>query len=62
MSDNEYEVSSLDVFKLSKDSGCSAYDCEFIALAKDLGIPLITSDKKILKAFPEYTLSLNQYI
>jgi predicted nucleic acid-binding protein len=62
MSDNEYEVSSLDVLKLSKDSGCSAYDCEFVALAKDLGIPLITSDKKILKAFPEYTLSLNQYI
>ena len=62
MNDNEYDVTSLDVLKLAELSGCSAYDCEFVALAKDLGISLITSDKKVLKAFPEYTISLEDYI
>ena len=62
MNDNEYDVTSLDVLKLAELSGCSAYDCEFVALAIDLGISLITSDKKVLKAFPEYTISLEDYI
>jgi predicted nucleic acid-binding protein len=62
MSDYEYDVTSLDVLKLAALSGCSAYDCEFVALAKDLRIPLLTFDKKVLKAFPKYTISLENYI
>ena len=62
MNDNEYDVTSLDVLKLAELSGCSAYDCEFIALAKDLGIQLVTSDKQLLKAFSQYTISLENYI
>ena len=62
MNENEYEVISLDVLQLAESSGCSAYDCEFVALAKDLGVSLITSDKKVLKAFPQYTISLDKYI
>ncbi|MBD3290010.1 PIN domain-containing protein [candidate division KSB1 bacterium] len=59
--DNEYDVSSLDVLRLAQASGCSAYDCEFVALARDIDVPLITSDKKIIKAFPEYAVSLESY-
>ena len=62
MNGNEYNVTSLDVLKLAEKSGCSAYDCEYVALAQDLGIELVTSDKKILKAFPEQTISLEVYI
>ena len=62
MNDNEYDVISLDVLKLAELSECSAYDCEFVALAKDLDIPLITLAKKVLKAFPQYTISLDGYI
>lgn len=58
---NEYEVSSSAVLKLADMSGWSAYDCEFVALAKDLGISLITSDNKLLKAFPENTIDLETY-
>jgi predicted nucleic acid-binding protein len=29
----EYEVPSLDVLRLVESSACSAYDCEFVALA-----------------------------
>lgn len=52
MADNEYEVSSAQVMQLVNSSGCSAYDCEFVALARYLNVPLITSDKKILREFP----------
>jgi predicted nucleic acid-binding protein len=48
----EYEVDSLDVLTLVQASDCSAYDCEFVALAKRLGAKLVTMDKKILHAFP----------
>ena len=62
MNDNEYDVTSLDVLKLAEISECSAYDCEFVALAKDLGIKLITLDNKVLEAFPQDTISLENYI
>jgi predicted nucleic acid-binding protein len=49
--ENEYEVNSFQVLKLAKISGCSAYDCEFVSLAKDLGLPLLTEDKKNTRTF-----------
>lgn len=48
----EYLVNSLDVLQLVQQSKCSAYDCEFVALAQSLNVPLITMDKQILKNFP----------
>ena len=55
---NEYAMDSLDVLTLVRDSDCSAYDCEFVALAKRLGVRLITLDKKVLNAFPLIAQSL----
>lgn len=54
----EYEVDSFEVLRLAQASECSAYDCEFIALAKRLAVPLVTSDKKVLRAFPNIALAL----
>jgi len=54
----EFEVHSSEVLKLVRDSGCSAYDCEFVALAGRLGTTLFTQDKKVLAAFPERTARL----
>lgn len=62
MQNHEYEVASDQVLNLAAFSGCSAYDCEFVALAKDLALPLITVDKQILKRFPETAVSLEQFI
>ncbi len=42
---NEYKINSSRVLQLTKESGCSAYDCEYISLAQDLDVPLITLDK-----------------
>ena len=46
-------VDGSSVFSLVMQSGCSAYDCEFVWLARDLGLPLVTVDKKALNAFPD---------
>lgn len=54
----EHDVSSRAVLELVKDSDCSAYDCEFVALAKALGVKLVTADKKLLRAFPSVAMGL----
>lgn len=62
MLENEYEVSSIQILHLVNTSICSAYDCEFVALAKLLDIPLITSDKKIINAFPGIAQTIHDFI
>ena len=58
---NEYAVSSSRVIELAFASGCTAYDCEFVALAEQLRVKLITSDKKLLLAFPKSAISMAQF-
>ena len=55
---NEHDVDSQRVLELVRDSDCSAYDCEFVALAIQLDVKLVTMDTKLLKAFPKRALSL----
>jgi len=62
MKGREYEVASFQVMELVASSECSAYDCEFVALAEDLRTTLVTVDKKILKEFPRIAVSLDEYI
>ena len=62
LKENEYEINSMQVLSLSRSSGCSAYDCEFVNLAKDLGVFLVTQDNKVLQGFPETALSMSQFL
>jgi predicted nucleic acid-binding protein len=55
----EFEVESLAVLELVRDSDCSAYDCEFIALAMRLDTIMVTMDKKLLRAFPKRAIALS---
>ena len=48
----EFGVDSRSVLQLVSESQCSAYDCEFVALAQNKGCPLYTMDKKLLQQFP----------
>lgn len=57
----EYLITSDLVLELAAGSNCSAYDCEFVALAKEFKIKLVTSDKKILLNFPNISVSLDSY-
>lgn len=58
---NEYSVPTERVIKLVLASDCTAYDCEYVALALDLGVPLVTADKQVLKAFPKIAVSLANF-
>ena len=58
LSSKEYEIDSYAVLELVRKSDCSAYDCEFVALAVQLGIRLATMDKKVLRNFPEHSFSI----
>ena len=58
LSGSEFEVDSRAVLELIGDSNCSAYDCEFVALAIRLDTKLVTADKKMLRAFPNRTMAL----
>ena len=55
---NEYEIPSALIMELVSSSQCSSYDCEFVALARYLGVPLVTADNKILREFPNIAISL----
>ena len=48
--------------ELAKRSRCTAYDCEFVALAKRLGTGLVTSDRQVLSAFPETAVSPEAFV
>jgi predicted nucleic acid-binding protein len=58
----EYQVYGPHILELVLSSKCSAYDCEFVALAKELNVKLLTEDKQILEQFPEQAVSLKDYV
>lgn len=62
MRGREYEVTSHHVLDLVASSQCSAYDCEFVALARDLDVPLVTVDKLILSHFGDTAVELGRFI
>jgi len=62
MVNNEFDVTSTQVLSLVSKSNCSAYDCEFIALAQHFNIPLVTEDKKVLREFPSIAMSVLDFI
>lgn len=55
----EHEPDSRRVLELVQGSECSAYDCEFVALAETLGTRLVTMDGKLLKTFPNIAKPLS---
>ena len=57
----EFTVPTERILKLVLASGCTAYDCEYVALAQDLGVPLVTTDKQILSEFPKTAVSLKEF-
>jgi predicted nucleic acid-binding protein len=58
----EYLVASSDVLALAVQSGCTAYDCEYVALAEALDVPLVTEDREVLRAFPARAVSPEQFV
>ncbi len=57
----EHLVPSTPVLEIAGKSRLSAYDCEFVALASSLSVPLVTADKGVLKAFPDRALTMEAF-
>jgi predicted nucleic acid-binding protein len=58
MAGQEFEVESSRVLRLAATSGCSCYDCEFVALAHDLGVPL---DGTLIAKFKPTVVSMRTF-
>jgi len=58
----EFAVSSDAILQLVATSKCTACDCEFVALARDQGVQLVTADRQILNDFPEVAISLERFV
>lgn len=58
----EHLVPSSRGFEVAGKSRLSAFDCEFVALASVLSVPLVTADKAVLKAFPEQALTMEAFV
>lgn len=50
------------VLDLIAQSDCTAYDCEFLALALQLNVALVTADRQLLLQFPEAAVSLRDFV
>jgi len=61
LSGHEYLIPSTLVMEKVATSRCSAYDCEYVALADDLNTTLVTSDRQILDQFPSLAVSLSDF-
>ena len=62
MNDREFSLPSIAVMNLIASSTCSAYDCEFVALARQLSVKLVTQDKKLLREFPQTAISIDDFL
>lgn len=58
----EHLVASGAVLELAGRARLSAYDCEYVALAQSLALPLVTEDRAVLKAFPEVALTMEGFV
>jgi predicted nucleic acid-binding protein len=58
----EVAPSSEKILDLIAKSDCTAYDCEFVTLAAQLDVPLVTADKQLLAQFPNSAKSLEDFV
>jgi len=57
----EFDVASDAVLQVANRCRLSAYDCEFVSLALELQVPLVTSDRGVLAAFPEIAVAPEEF-
>lgn len=62
LSAHEYAVSGERILQLVAVSPCSAYDCEYVGLALELGVRLVTSDRQVLRHFPQLAMSPEDFV
>lgn len=61
MAGKDRDSPSARILRLAADSGCAAYDCEFVALAQELGVPQVTSDRALITKFASTAVSMTAF-
>jgi len=54
----EFTVPADRILRLVLRSQCSAYECEYVALAQDLDVPMVTTSEQVVREFPQTAVSL----
>lgn len=62
MAGREYLVQSKDVVQVLSVTKLSAYDAEFVALANQLRLTLVTTDDAILTECPKVAVSVEEFV
>lgn len=58
---HEYEIPAAPVLELVDETGHSAYDCEYVALARRLDVPLVIGDTQVVARFPDAAVLLEAF-
>ena len=62
LEDRTYDVSTQAVLRLVDETGHSAYDCEYVALAQHLDVQLVTGDTQVADRFPDTAVLLEDFV
>lgn len=62
VADATVEPSTEECLRLAARGRVSAWDAEFVFVADALGLPLVTADKRLTKAFPGHVVALEDVI
>ncbi len=62
VSDVDLEEETEACLRTAEKGKISAYDAEFVLAAQRLGLPLVTADRKLAKAFPGRVLSPEEFV
>lgn len=55
------EVSPVEVLSLATASNFATFDCYYVVLARKLNLSLVTADKKMLEAFGDVAISIQDF-
>lgn len=56
-----HHLTDAEVFAVLQSTPLSAYDAEYVALARRLGCKLVTTDREVLQSFPQLAVRLSEY-
>jgi predicted nucleic acid-binding protein len=59
--ESEVEPSGTAVLKTASERNLSAHDAQFVVAAADLGVPLVTYDRRILNACPDIAVAADRF-
>ncbi|MEW6401241.1 MAG: type II toxin-antitoxin system VapC family toxin [Chloroflexota bacterium] len=62
MIEHERLISSDRVLELVSTSKCTSYDCEYVALAKEMNLTLVTFDQQVVGQFPGIALFPERFV